>query len=123
MVRKECEVMNNDLFKFATIENVDLDLNVFTKEELINCIMNFRTTYFRLKKEIETTIKCGNNTNDLANEYKRKIDDTTNKLELLIKDLKLNQEEEKETGKSYFNTNLFAIRVNEILKIIKGSDK
>ena len=44
------------------------------------------------------------------------------KLELLLKDLKLNQEEEKATGKSYFNTNLFAIRVNEILNILKGSD-
>ena len=41
------------------------------------------------------------------------------KLELLLKDLKLNQEEEKATGKSYFNTDLFAIRVNEILKIVK----
>lgn len=41
------------------------------------------------------------------------------KLELLINDLKLNQKEEKETGKSYFNTQLFAIRVNEIYKILK----
>ena len=43
------------------------------------------------------------------------------KLELLLKDLKINQEEEKETGKSYFNTQLFAIRVNEIYKILKES--
>lgn len=41
------------------------------------------------------------------------------KLELLIEDLKTNQEEEKESGKSYFNTNLFAIRISEILKILK----
>ena len=41
------------------------------------------------------------------------------KLELLINDLKLNQKEEKETGKSYFNTQLFAIRVKEIYKILK----
>ena len=44
------------------------------------------------------------------------------KLELLLNDLKLNQKEEKETGKSYFNTQLFAIRVNEIYKILKESD-
>ena len=43
------------------------------------------------------------------------------KLELLLKDLKTNQEEEKETGKSYFNTQLFAIRVREIYKILKES--
>ena len=43
------------------------------------------------------------------------------KLELLINDLKLNQKEEKETGKSYFNTQLFAIRVREIYKILKES--
>lgn len=41
------------------------------------------------------------------------------KLELLINDLKLNQKEEKETGKSYFNTQLFAIRVKEIYMILK----
>lgn len=45
-----------------------------------------------------------------------------NKLELLLSDLKLNQEEEKNTGKSYFNTQLFAIRVKEILKILKDSE-
>ena len=43
------------------------------------------------------------------------------KLELLLKDLKINQDEEKETGKSYFNTQLFAIRVREIYKILKES--
>jgi hypothetical protein len=45
------------------------------------------------------------------------------KLELLLDDLKLNQKEEKETGKSYFNTELFAIRVREIYKILKVEDK
>ena len=43
------------------------------------------------------------------------------KLELLLKDLKINQEEEKQNAKSYFNTQLFAIRVNEIYKILKES--
>ena len=43
------------------------------------------------------------------------------KIELLLNDLKLNQQEEKETGKSYFNTQLFAIRVREIYKILKES--
>ena len=41
------------------------------------------------------------------------------KLELLLKDLKINQEKEKQDGKSYFNTVLFAIRVKEIYKILK----
>lgn len=44
-----------------------------------------------------------------------------NKLELLLNDLKINRKEEIESGKSYFNTQLFAIRVKEILKILKWS--
>ena len=47
-------------------------------------------------------------------------DKAIDKLELLLKDLKINSDAEKENGKSYFNTDLFAIRVNEILKILKG---
>ena len=42
-----------------------------------------------------------------------------NKLELLLNDLKDMQELEKETGRQYFNTQLFAIRVKEIYKILK----
>ena len=42
-----------------------------------------------------------------------------NKLELLLKDLKDMQDLEKETGRKYFNTQLFAIRVREIYKILK----
>ena len=42
------------------------------------------------------------------------------KLELLINDLKINKNNEKEEGKSYFNTDLIAIRVLEIYKILKG---
>lgn len=42
------------------------------------------------------------------------------KLKLLLNDLKLNNKKEKEEGKSYFNTELFAIRVTEILKILGG---
>ena len=45
-----------------------------------------------------------------------------NKLELLLKDLKDMQELEKETGRQYFNTQLFAIRIREIYKILKESD-
>ena len=44
-----------------------------------------------------------------------------NKLELLLKDLKDMQELEKETGRQHFNTQLFAIRVREIYKILKES--
>ena len=47
-------------------------------------------------------------------------DKTNQKLELLLNDLKINSKEEKETGKSYFNTNLFAIRIKEISKTLNG---
>lgn len=42
-----------------------------------------------------------------------------NKLELLLNDLKVNQKKEQEEGKSYFNTDLFAIRIKEILETLK----
>ena len=42
-----------------------------------------------------------------------------NKLELLLNDLKDMQDLEKETGRQYFNTQLFAIRVKDIYKILK----
>ena len=42
-----------------------------------------------------------------------------NKLELLINDLKINKNKEKEEGKSYFNTDLVAIRIKEIYEILK----
>ena len=42
------------------------------------------------------------------------------KLKLLLNDLKLNNKKEKEEGKSYFTTELFAIRVKEILKMLEG---
>ena len=41
------------------------------------------------------------------------------KLEFLINDLKINLKKEKQDGKSYFNTELFVIRIKEILKIIE----
>lgn len=41
----------NDLYKLVTIENVDLSYEEFDKKELIQCILNLRATYFRLKKE------------------------------------------------------------------------
>lgn len=44
-----------------------------------------------------------------------------NKLELLLNDLKINQRKEQEEGKSYFNTDLFAIRVKEILNLLKNN--
>lgn len=39
------------------------------------------------------------------------------KLELLLNDLSINRQKELEDGKSYFNTNLIAIRIKEILNI------
>jgi hypothetical protein len=44
------------------------------------------------------------------------------KLELLLNDLKINEEEERRSRKSYFNTQLFAIRVNEIYRILKNNN-
>ena len=41
------------LYKLVTTENVDLNYKAFEKYELIDCISNLRTTYFRLKKENE----------------------------------------------------------------------
>ena len=41
------------LYKLVTTENVDLNYEAFEKYELIDCILNLRTTYFRLKKENE----------------------------------------------------------------------
>lgn len=43
-----------------------------------------------------------------------------NKLGLLLNDLKINKEKEQKDGKSYFNTDLFSLRVREIYKILKG---
>lgn len=57
---------------------------------------------------------------DYIDELEKNNQLAIHKLELLIEDLKKNREVEKESGKSYFNTDLFAIRVNEILKILKG---
>lgn len=54
----------------------------------------------------------------LEEEY-QKYKEAIDKLELLLEDLKLNKKKEEEEGKSYFNTDLFAIRVKEILKILK----
>ena len=45
-----------------------------------------------------------------------------NKLKLLLNDLKINQDKEKEEGKGYFNNELVAIRVKEVLKIVESND-
>lgn len=45
------------------------------------------------------------------------------KIKLLLDDLKKNKEAELKDGKSYFNTDLFAIRIKELLNILQnGSD-
>ena len=41
------------------------------------------------------------------------------KIEILLNDLKKDHEKEKEDGKSYFNTDLVAIRIKEIYDILK----
>lgn len=53
-------------------------------------------------------------------EMVKKIDKTIEKLSLLLDDLDLNKKAERETGQSYFNTDLFTIRVKELLKILNG---
>ena len=58
----------------------------------------------------------------LSIETARKLGLVENKLELLLNDLKLNEEKEKKDHNYYFNTQLFAIRVKEILKILKEVD-
>lgn len=42
------------------------------------------------------------------------------KIELLLKDLENMQKLEKETGKQHFTLQLFAVRVKEIYKLMKG---
>lgn len=45
------------------------------------------------------------------------------KIKILLDDLKKNKEAELKDGKSYFNTDLFAIRIKELLNILQnGSD-
>ena len=53
------------LYKLVTIENVDLNYKAFKKDELIDCILNLRTTYFRLKKENEENKQLKDNWNEL----------------------------------------------------------
>lgn len=43
-----------------------------------------------------------------------------NKIKILLNDLELNSKKEKQDGKSYFNTDLFYIRVKEILKVLES---
>ncbi len=79
-----------------------------------------------IKCSIRNFDRIGENLAEQCVDYLEQLetnrDEAIEKIELLLKDLKLNQEEEKATGKSYFNTNLFAIRVNEILKILKANE-
>lgn len=82
-----------------------------TKEEIIdefvNCIEGSHTLNLAISILEE------------REELQQIIEKTSQKLELLLNDLKINSESEKESGKSYFNTNLFAIRVKEISKTLK----
>lgn len=100
-----------DLEELA-FKNVN-ELTDLSKEELLMIIALLQQDR---KCWIYQFTKTHNNSVDIRSRINKAIE----KLELLLKYLKLNQEEEKATGKSYFNTNLFAIRVNEILKILKG---
>lgn len=46
----------SNLYTYVTTENVDLNYECFKKEELIECISNLRTTYFRFKEENQQLI-------------------------------------------------------------------
>lgn len=54
---------------------------------------------------------------------KDKVTEAIEKLNLLMTDLKINEKAEEQDGKGYFNTQLFAIRVKEILKILERNDQ
>ena len=43
----------NILYTYVTTKNVDIAYSEFSKEELMECILALRTTYFRLKEEYE----------------------------------------------------------------------
>lgn len=43
----------NILYTYVTTKNVDIAYSEFSKEELMECILALRTTYFRLKEENE----------------------------------------------------------------------
>lgn len=59
------------LYKLVTTENVDLNYKAFKKDELIDCILNLRTTYFRLKKENEENKQLKENWNKLKEYIKQ----------------------------------------------------
>lgn len=53
-------------------------------------------------------------------EMVKKIDKSIKELNLLLDELSINRKVEQATGKNYFNTDLFAVRVKKILKIFNG---
>lgn len=53
-------------------------------------------------------------------EMVKKIDKSIKELNLLLDELSINRKVEQATGKNYFNTDLFAVRVKKILKILNG---
>lgn len=67
----------NYLYKLVTTENVDLNYKAFKKDELIDCISNLRTTYFRLKKENEENKQLKDNWNMLKEHLKNRYDNGT----------------------------------------------
>lgn len=84
--------------------------------ELLDYITNLQQKY-------DTAIFVGKELNKSLEDYKSRNEKTTNKIELLIKDLKNMQKLEKETGKEHFTLELFSIRIKEIYKLLQGSDK
>ena len=68
------------LYKLVTTENVDLNYKAFKKDELIDCILNLRTTYFRLKKENEENEQLKDNWNKLKEYFNERIEVCDNRL-------------------------------------------
>ena len=74
------------LYKLVTTENVDLNYKAFEKYELIDCISNLRTTYFRLKKENEEVEQL-KEVIDKAIEYSNQIIEDTKSFYRPTKDI------------------------------------
>lgn len=76
-------------------------------DELVLFILNYKPPY----------------TSEYAEKLEETIKEAIEKLNLLMLDLKINEKAEEQEGKSYFNTQLFTIRVKGILETLESTDK
>lgn len=83
-----------------------------TREEFLK---KLQLCYFGEKKTFNEIVAIYDNQDKIMKE-------TIEKLNLLMSDLKVNEQKEKKDGKSYFNTQLFSIRVKGILKVLERTE-